>query len=54
MGWDYFTFLKQPAFFTEEIMICLDAESIAKTIKNKQGERNNKTRGNSVAKTRPK
>jgi hypothetical protein len=34
MGWDYYTFKNQPAFFIQEIAICIDAENKVKAINN--------------------
>jgi hypothetical protein len=33
MGWDYYTYMSQPAFFIDEIMDCIYAEEAAKKIK---------------------
>jgi len=33
MGWDYFTFNSQPAFFVEEIASCMEAEDKVRIIK---------------------
>jgi len=32
MGWDYFTYKAQPAFFIAEIFDCMNAEQTAKKI----------------------
>lgn len=40
MGWDYFTFNSQPAFFINEISECMEAEDKAETIKQAKNKNN--------------
>jgi hypothetical protein len=34
MGWDYYTFMQQPDFFVEEVLICMQAENKYREAKN--------------------
>lgn len=36
MGWDYYTYRAQPAFFIEEIIACMRTEQRFHDIKNKK------------------
>jgi len=36
MGWDYHTYLAQPAFFIDEIVECMQAEDHVKNVKQAQ------------------
>lgn len=43
MGWDYFTYMSQPLFFTREIIEFMSAENKAQEILSKRNERASKT-----------
>lgn len=49
MGWDYFTFESQPAFFVEEIMLIMNQEAQKQDKEAKEAKSKSKLRSPSMA-----
>lgn len=43
MGWDFFTYSRQPSFFIAEILDCIEAEEIVKQLRNNKNGGTNKS-----------